>query len=126
MTPKTLIALMFAVSAWPFSAHTHADDQPVFTQPAHRVAMSREEQRAMRERWEQATPEERVRMRRFFQERLRQDAPESSAMHKPRQGKGGREYGFGMGFEARQAGDESAPPSSPEHRGGPHRPSFDR
>lgn len=127
MTPKTLITLLFALATLPVSAQTHADDQAVFTRPLMPLAQTqREEQRALRERWAQATPEERAQMRRVLRERLHQGTPGNPATHKPIPGKGWREDGFGMGFEARQAGDERLDTPSRERRGTLHRPSPDR
>lgn len=66
----------------------------------------------MRERWEEATPEERALMRRTYQERLRGPDPR---LLEPRHGRGPRdrgEYGappapgygngYGMGYEQRR------------------------
>jgi hypothetical protein len=102
---------------------------------------SPEERRAMRERWEQAGPEERLRMRREFQERQermrqmpmegqrdmqerwRSLPPAERERHRvPREGHGQRgEYAddgsFGTGFERRRAMEggrvEGAAPSAP-------------
>jgi hypothetical protein len=72
--------------------------------------MSQEERSAMRERWEQAGPEERAQLRRMFQERLQRVPPEQTApytrkMHEQMHERW-RENGFGIGFENRRFEDD--------------------
>jgi hypothetical protein len=50
-------------------------DSTIFKQTQSLIKLAQlspEERRELRERWEQASPEERIRMRQFFQDRLRQ------------------------------------------------------
>jgi hypothetical protein len=113
-TCKPLLALSIALMALPADAQ---DFGGVFGQPLPLVAqMSQEERRALRERWEQASPEERVHLRRMFQERLRRMPPEQLD---PR-GMGERlreswqEQGYGTGYEQRRYEDDQYD----AHRGG--------
>ncbi len=76
--PKTLLALLLALTTAPALADESA--YGMFAPALAKIAqLSPEERRALRERWEQAGPEERLRLRREFQERqerLRQMPPE--------------------------------------------------
>jgi hypothetical protein len=114
---KTLVPLLFALLALPAGAR---DFGSVFVQPLPLVAqMSQEERRAMRERWEKASPEERAELRSFFQERLRMTPPEQfdprhfdmrPERETPLDQAGpswnfGRDMGFGMGYEQRRHGE---------------------
>jgi len=74
MKLKILMPLLFVLLALPAAAQ---DFGSVFGQPLPLVAqMSQEERRALRERWEHASPEERAKLRKAFQERLRMPSPE--------------------------------------------------
>lgn len=116
MKCKTLAPLLLALLALPAAAQ---DLGSVFGQALPYVAqMSQEERRAMRERWEQASPEERARLRRSFQERLRtmpgeQFAPGAMEMGNRmgnqmgnRLGETWQEFGFGTGYEQRHYEDD--------------------
>ncbi len=123
MKPILLIPLLLALAGTPATA-----DEGVFSVfgPAiGKVAQfSPEERRAMRERWEQASPEERLQIRREFQDRVRQvpqdfrrDAAEQwrnlSPSERERQriqrqnnrqrGENADEGSFGTGFERRRS-----------------------
>lgn len=114
MKRKILATLLFTLAALPATAQ---DFGGVVSSPWGVVAqMSREERQALRERWEEATPEERARIRRSFQDRLRMNAQEQPDQHwvDTRHGRGVRERaesgmpmapghgGFGMGYEQRR------------------------
>jgi hypothetical protein len=114
MKRKILMPLLFVLVALPAAAQ---DFGSVFGQPMPLVAqMSQEERRDLRERWEHAGPEERARLRKAFQERLRMPSPEQfDPRHMDfRQGRGtSRERadtwgnfmpgnGFGTGYEQRR------------------------
>ncbi len=124
MTPrfyKMLSALLLALATVP--ALAAQADSTMFGQPFVKLAqLGPDERRALRERWEQASPEERMRMRQFFQDRMRQLPPEAQeAIRIPFPGAGQREYGrertdkrrgkqsseggFGFGFEKRHFED---------------------
>jgi hypothetical protein len=75
MKPNVLLALLLSIAAAPALADSALES--MFIGPAFQVAqLSQDERRMMRERWEQASPEERTTMRRQFQDRLRQFSPE--------------------------------------------------
>ena len=75
MKPNVLLALLLSIAAAPALADSALES--MFIGPALQVAqLSTDERRMMRERWEQASPEERTAMRRQFQERLQQLSPE--------------------------------------------------
>jgi hypothetical protein len=75
MKTKTLMPMLAFLLALPAAAR---DFGSVFAEPLPLVAqMSQEERRLLRERWEQASPEERAELRRAFQERLRRMPAES-------------------------------------------------
>jgi hypothetical protein len=119
---KTLSALLLMLATLP--ALAGQADNPIFGQPVLKlVQLSPDERRALRDRWEQASPEERVRMRQFFQDRLRQ-LPSNAippvareAMRLPFPGNRERDdksslsgppaadgnFGFGFGFEKRHS-----------------------
>lgn len=104
---KWLFVLLPALLAGPAAADDHF---AVFSPALGMVAqLSPEERRAMRERWEQAGPEERLRMRRDYQERQR-DRREANHQRNENADQGG----FGVGFEYRRresgAGDAQAVP----------------
>ncbi len=114
MKAKTLMPLLIALLALPAAAR---DFGSVFAQPLPLVAqMSQEERRALRERWEQASPEERAQLRKAFQERLRMAPPEQFDPRRmdmrpfwgdPRDKAGpARDYrpddGYGTGYERRR------------------------
>jgi hypothetical protein len=73
MRRNLLIALLLMLPTLP--ALADQADSAIFSQARSVfkvVQLSAEERRDLRERWEEASPEERVRMRQFFQDRLRQ------------------------------------------------------
>jgi hypothetical protein len=136
MKAKLLIPLLLAL----IGAPAHADDG-VFTMLAPVIGklaqISPEERRAMRDRWEQAGPEERLQMRREFQdrqERLRQfpsefrrEAAEFGRTPPPperdraqrknnrHRGENPDEGSFGFGFERRRYEEdrvENPPPGN--------------
>lgn len=120
---RVLSAVLLALATLPVLADQ--TDGAMLGQPFAKLAqLSPEERRALRERWEQASPEERMRMRRFFQERMRQMPlpplpPEArEAMRLPfgggrhegeradkRRGEQSAEGSFGFGFERRRFED---------------------
>lgn len=114
-TAKLLTTLMLALAAVPALAQDGVFG--LFGGAVTQVAQyNAEERRAMRERWEQAGPEERLKMRREFKERVRQLPPEYAreAMD-PRRApppveRNRRDYSddasFGFGFERRRYEDE--------------------
>jgi len=87
-----------------------------------------DERRALRERWEMASPEERIRLRQFFQDRLNQlPAPAQAGIGIPFPGlvqdnnrsnnDKTQEGGFGFGFEKRRFEELSpVPPLWPGNR----------
>lgn len=112
MKSRTLMPFLFALLALPAAAN---DLGGVFGQPLPFMAqMSQEERRAMRERWEQASPEERTILRRTFQERLRRMPPEQFDPRGLEMGErmGERMYerwqghAFGTGYEQRRHEDD--------------------
>jgi hypothetical protein len=119
MSPKIstiLSALLLMLATVP--ALADQADSVLFGQPFSKHAqLSPDERRALRERWEQASPEERIRMRQFFQDRMRQLPspplpPEArDAMRMPFPGAAQRDSGFGFGFEKRRA-EEAQPERS--------------
>lgn len=119
MTPritKTLSTLLLTLATVP--ALADQADSLMFNQPLIKLAqIGPDERRALRERWEAASPEERIRMRQFFQERMRQlPAPAQDALRIPFPGAQPREEnqrayppadgGFGFGFERRRSSDD--------------------
>lgn len=122
---KTLLALLLALTAMPALADEGGSrfPNPMQTMLAQ---LTPEERRVLRERWENASPEERMKMRRDFRERqMRQRDPEGergnwteddSRGRKPRDEERQRGYrnsredegSFGMGFERRRF--ENLPP----------------
>ena len=75
MKAKVLMTLLLSAIATPILAGDAIER--MFIGPAIQVAqLAPEERRMMRERWEQASPEERMEIRRQFQERLQQPSPE--------------------------------------------------
>jgi hypothetical protein len=107
-TLKTLLPLLLALLALPAGAR---DFGGLFGQPLPHVAqMSQEERRALRERWEQASPEERADLRRMFQDRMRRMP--SVPFAPPGMDMGERVYerwqeeGFGTGYEQRRHEDD--------------------
>lgn len=104
MKNKTLMTLLLALATLPAAAQ---DFGSVFGQALPFVAqMSQEERRALRERWEYASPEERVQMRRMFQERLRQMPPERFDPRptelREQMNERWQDNGFGTGYEHRR------------------------
>lgn len=144
MKPKLLMPLLLVLISAPALASEDAHGGvggvfgglfgPAIAQVAQ---FSSEERRAMRDRWEQASPEERLQMRREFKERSRQipsdprrdgadqwrnppgadrDYQRAPQSQKNRQrGKYSDEASFGFGFERRRYEDErveNPPPSN--------------
>ena len=85
MRRNLLIALLLMLPTLP--ALADQADSAIFSQARFSfkiVQLSAEERRELRERWEEASPEERVRMRQFFQDRLRQlPAPAQEGLRIP-------------------------------------------
>lgn len=114
--PICLVSLLLALAAAP----VRADEGVVafMGQAIGKLAQySAEERRAMRERWEQASPQERLQMRREFQERVRQvpsDPRRDAAEPDTRRARGhperAEEYSFGFGFERRRQEEEQVMP----------------
>jgi hypothetical protein len=75
MKATVLMTLLSSLLATPALASDAVER--MFVGPALQVAqLAPEARRMLRERWEQASPEERMEMRRQFQERLQQRPPE--------------------------------------------------
>ena len=75
----------------------------MFTTPQIFIAqVSSDERRALRDRWEQASPEERAQMRRVFRDRMRQMPPAEAAPYSS------YDNGYGAGYEQRRM--DFAPP----------------
>jgi hypothetical protein len=75
MKAKVLLPLLLSVLASPVLASDAIES--MFSGPAVQVAqLAPEERRMLRERWEQASPEERMEIRRRLQERVQQASPE--------------------------------------------------
>lgn len=135
MRRNLLFALLLLLPTLP--ALADQADSAIFSQARITIKLvqrSPDERQDLRERWEQASPEERIRMRQFFQDRLRQlPAPAQDAIALPFPGTAqrdnrrereiyrGREESrdayapadsrFGFGFERRHP--EEAQPESP-------------
>jgi hypothetical protein len=108
MTRKVLITLLLSLAALPAVA---GDWAPIFGQPLPLVAqMSQEDRRALRERWEHASPEERAQLRRFFQERMRRMPGEPYATRGMEMGERmmnpWRDEGYGTGYELRRQDED--------------------
>lgn len=119
--PLRLAALLLALVAAPACAEDSAF--AFINQAMGKLAQySAEERRAMRERWEQSSPEERLQMRREYQERQERmrssptDPRREAAESEQRRGRGrGRsdraeEFSFGFGFERRRQEEEQLMP----------------
>ena len=110
MTNKPLItlqaALLLTLLSLPAAAHEFGG---VFGQALPFVAqMSQEDQRTLRERWEQASPEERASLRRKFQDRMMRMVPEQAdprRMDLPMREMWG-DSAFGTGYENRRYQDD--------------------
>jgi len=77
MKRTLLMSLLLSLNALPVHAAEPWLTETVFGQALPMVAqLSPEERRSLRERWEQAAPDERATLRREFRERLRQVPPE--------------------------------------------------
>jgi hypothetical protein len=126
MRRNLLIALLLMLPTLP--ALAEQADSAIFSQTRSAfkiVQLSADERRELRERWEEASPEERVRMRQFFQDRLRQlptpareairipfpDTGKRDAERDNRRGRDGNrkperyvepDSRFGFGYEKRQ------------------------
>jgi len=103
--PEYFLALLAGLACAPAAAFAF-EAGPVPPAYAKIAQFSPEERRAMRERWEQASPEERLRLRREFQERAEHLRP-MPPLEREREGRGRRdgleEAGrFGTGFERRR------------------------
>jgi hypothetical protein len=108
MKSKVLFALFLACAATPALA---SDWASVFGQPLPAVAqMSQEERRVLRERWERSSPEERARLRKDFQERLRRvpggDFANQGMEVGERMADSWRDGGYGEGYERRHREDD--------------------
>ena len=114
-----LTALLLALAATP--AHADPSGFGFLGQALGTLAQSgNDERRAMRERWEQASPEERLQMRREFQERQerlrpvpsdpRRDAAEADRSRGRERRERAEEYSFGFGFERRRQEEEQVLP----------------
>jgi len=136
MRRTLLIALLLTLSTLP--ALADQADSPIFSQvrlPIKIAQLGADERRELRDRWEQASPEERIRMRQFFQDRLRQlPPPAQEAIRLPFPGAATRDNGrgnesnrnkdlnppadsrFGFGFEKRRF--EEIRPELPAWPGG--------
>lgn len=119
LTSIRLAALLLALVAAP--AHAGDSDFGLMGQALGKLAQSgNDERRAMRERWEQAGPEERLQMRREFQERQersrafpfdpRREATEPDRSRAKDRKERGEEYSFGFGFERRRQEEEQLLP----------------
>ena len=136
MKAKVLMTLLLSVLATPVLASDAVES--MFIGPALQVAQfAPDVRRMLRERWEQASPEERMEMRRQFQERLQQRPPEDrealrQRLREPREPWTGRmptppdpadfagmAGSFGTGFEQRRPGqpgqDDHAPGFDPRN-----------
>lgn len=93
MRRNLLIALLLMLPTLP--ALADQADSAIFSQARITfkiVQLSAEDRRELRDRWEAASPEERVRMRDYFQDRLRQlPAPAQDAIRIPFPGKSKRD-----------------------------------
>jgi hypothetical protein len=113
MKPRNLIKsnLLIAVLLALASAPALANDGffGMFgTTPKQAAQFSAEERRALRERWEEASPEQRLQMRREFQERQERLRQRSQEGRNQRESNGQRgdfasEGSFGTGFERRRS-----------------------
>jgi hypothetical protein len=84
MKTKVLVTLLLSAIATPILAGDAIER--LFIDPAIQVAqLAPEERRMMRERWEQASPEERMAIRRQLQERLQQVPPEEREARRRKQ-----------------------------------------
>lgn len=118
MKAKVLMTLLLSALAAPVAANESFES--VFIGPALNLAqMGPEQRRQMRERWEQASPEERLEMRRQSQERQERGQwgvriPAPSDFAAPANSFSGN---FGAGFEQRRPEqEESAPFYDPRNR----------
>ena len=124
---KLLTSLMLALATAPALAQDDPFSQfgPALAQLAQYYG---EDRRVMRERWEQAGPEERLRMRREFVDRMRQMPPDiMPGPVDPRRGPSNRDRAsrvqpddasFGFGFERRRYGDERYESQEPGYTSG--------
>jgi hypothetical protein len=100
MKSKVLLTLLLTAAALPAAAGGFGDVafSGIFAQPLPYVAqLSQEERRALRERWERATPEERAQLRRDFEERLRRMPSEQFDPRRMNMRDGWRNMRDGMG-----------------------------
>jgi len=113
---RTLSTLLLMLATLP--ALADQTDSVMFSQPLIKLAqLSPDERRALRERWEQASPEERIRLRQFFQDRMRQlPSPAQDALRIPfpapqredtrrQSASPPADSSFGFGFERRRSED---------------------
>ncbi len=127
MKAKVLMTLLLSVLAAPVVASDTSDG--MFIGNVLKVAqMGAEQRRMLRERWEQASPEERLEMRRQYQDRQPQRAPEERGQWGVRMPNpadfaapaNGFTSNFGTGFEQRRPEqEESAPFYDPRARFNP-------
>ncbi|MEW6678301.1 MAG: hypothetical protein AB1421_10310 [Pseudomonadota bacterium] len=126
MKLKVLFALFVACATNPALA---GDWGSVFGQPLPAVAqMSQEERRTLRERWERSSPEERARLRKDFQERLRrvpggeyatrgmETGEEMGQSMGQRMVDGWRDSNYGEGYERRHREDDGRDDSRRDDR----------
>lgn len=141
MIRTSFLPLLLALLALPTAAH---ELDSVFAPALDRVAqLSREERRALQERWEEAAPEERAEMRRSFQNRLQPQERYAPSGKDTRHGKrernpgvqGGGRYpdypgSFGTGYEKRHHGkpseQEESTHNDPRDRHGYGRSGYER
>ena len=100
MKRNTLLILMLALTALPAAAQELGDGvfSGIFAQPLPHVAqLTQEERRALRERWERATPEERAALRRAFMERMQRMPPQGFVPGGMDMRRGWRDMQNGMG-----------------------------
>ncbi len=127
MKAKVLMTLLLSVLAAPVVASDANDG--MFIGNVFKVAqMGAEQRRMLRERWEQASPEERLEMRRQYQDRQRQRAPDERAQWGVRvpgpadfaAPVNGFTSNYGTGFEQRRPEqEEGAPYYDPHNRFNP-------
>ena len=132
MKAKVLMTLLLSAVALPVLAGEAIDG--MFIGAAVKLAqLGPEERQMLRERWEQASPEQRMEMRRLFQERLQSVSPDEREAQRrqsePRRGEAPQDQrnrqregwtgrlpnpagdlsGFGTGFERRRSGPWPVP-----------------
>lgn len=118
MLRTPLFALLLLTSTLP--ALADQADSSIFSQVQASIKLAQlspDERRDLRERWEQSNPEERIRLRRYIQDRVRQlPTPAQEAIRLPFPDVAPRESGRDRGAYRNQ-GDE-AQPDNPDSRFG--------